>query len=89
MAGSENTGCGRFEQYKFHNDVIHKVSTLWNASIAIQISAISAVILVSPEYRPKWDQPGGSGHSYGAVTIWNALGRADLAKEKVSAKRRR
>ena len=40
-------------------------------------------------YRPKWDQPGGGGHSYGAVTIWNVLGRADLAKEKVSAKRRR
>ena len=30
-------------------------------------------------YREKWDQPAGGGHSYGAVTIWNATQRAQQA----------
>lgn len=40
-------------------------------------------------YCEKWDQPVGGGHSYGEVTIWHALGRADLAKMNAPARRRR
>ena len=39
-------------------------------------------------YREKWDQSAGGGHSYGAVTIWNALSRANLAVELPARKRR-